>query len=143
MADEKGYSLIVDVAVLANDRTLLLRYKDPESYDGQGGWFIPDDDIKYLEHPDDAAKRLVKDQLGLRNLQLVLDHMESFAGNNGTWHLVFHYKITLNAEPVLQLGENVAVAQWFDLHALPNTDEVAHHGWALGTLKKIQANANR
>ncbi|MEX1246942.1 MAG: NUDIX domain-containing protein [Anaerolineales bacterium] len=140
-SDEKGYSLIVDVALLIKGEVLLLKYGDPEAHDGQPGWFIPDDSIKYLEHPEQAAQRVLHEQLGLEGMDPVLDHIESFAGNNGSWHLAFHYKIELDAQPKIKQGKPVSATKWFNLNSLPQREEVAHHGWALNILKKIQSQA--
>ena len=137
MDKENGYSLIADVALFKGRSVLLVKYKDPEAYDGQTGWFLPDASIKYLEHPDNAAKRLLRDQLGLDKASPKLDHIESFRGNDGSWHLSFHYRSAIEVE--FTPGEDIAEAKWFPLDALPPKDDVAHHGWALTTLKKMQS----
>lgn len=41
--DREVHKLIADVAVLAGERVLLVKYRDVSAYDGQGGWFLPDD----------------------------------------------------------------------------------------------------
>lgn len=137
-AEEKGYSLIADVALFFEGGVLLVKYSDPEGFDGQSGWFIPDSSIKYLEHPYKAALRLLKDQLSLENVQPHLDHIESFRGNDGSWHLTFHYKAVLGGKPKMEPSKDVGSTQWFQLEALPGKDEVAHHGWALTTISKMQ-----
>ena len=137
MEKENGYSLIADVALFNDNSVLFVKYRDAEAYDGQIGWFLPDASIKYLEHPDKAVGRLLRDQLGLSKISPRLDHIESFKGNNGSWHLSFHYRCEF---PDLDLipGKDIAEMRWFSLAALPSKDEVAHHGWALTTLKKME-----
>lgn len=136
--EEKGYSLIADVALFSESGVLLVKYADSAAFDGQTGWFIPDSSIKYLEHPDKAAHRLLKDQLALEGVEPQLDHIESFRGNDGSWHLTFHYKAVLGGTPKIKPSKDVGAVQWFSLEALPAKDEVAHHGWALTTINKMQ-----
>jgi ADP-ribose pyrophosphatase YjhB (NUDIX family) len=126
--------LVADIAVIASGRVLLVRYEDTSKYDGQAGWFLPDDFLRNLEHPDDAARRILKDQIGIESA-VRLAEIESFG--NGTWHLVFHYLAELsNAEA--SAGENVADAEWFSLDDLPPADEFAHHGWGLDVLERVR-----
>ncbi len=135
---EKGHTLIADAALFAQGAVLLVKYADPDGFDGQTGWFLPDTSLKYLEHPDKAVARLLKEQLGLEQIEAKLDHIESFRGNDESWHLSFHYKTELDAKPTMKPSKRIGAAQWFPLNALPAKEEVAHHGWSLNTLKKMQ-----
>jgi hypothetical protein len=137
MEKENGYSLIADVALFNDNSVLFVKYRDAEAYDGQTGWFLPDASIKYLEHPDKAVGRLLRDQLSLSKISAKLDHIESFKGNNGSWHLSFHYRFDFPDSDLIP-GKGIAEMRWFPLAALPSKDEVAHHGWALTTLKKME-----
>ena len=132
--DCRVHRLVADVAVVAGDRVLLVRYLDVKRYDGQRGWFLPDDFLQHLEHPVDAARRIVMDQVGVE-LEPRLDHLESFG--NGAWHLVFHHVARLDEAIKLRRGDNVLAAEWFPLGAMPPEDEIAHHGWALDVLSTI------
>ena len=131
------HSLIADVAVIADGKVLLVRYKDTNRYDHQPGWFLPDDAIRDREPPDAAARRIAREQLGLRLADARLDHVESFTGDNGSWHLPFHYVAELDRAPVVKPSEDLAAAEWFDLGKLPPKSDVAHHGWALQVLARI------
>ncbi|MEX2144472.1 MAG: NUDIX domain-containing protein [Anaerolineales bacterium] len=133
------YTLIADVALIQGRSVLLVKYKDSSAYDGQTGWFLPDASIKYLEHPDRAAARLLKQQLGLIVQAPELDHIESFRGNDGSWHLAFHYKVEMEQPPKVEPGEAIAFQQWFPLEQLPSKDQVAHHGWANSILNKMHS----
>jgi ADP-ribose pyrophosphatase YjhB (NUDIX family) len=133
----KGYTLITDVAVIASGSVLFVKYADPGAYDGQSGWFLPDSALKYLEHPDNAIKRTLKEQVELDAVDPTLDHIESFRGNDGSWHLSFHYKVVLDDKPKTRPTRLIRAAEWFPLNALPTKEEVAHHGWSLNTLKKM------
>lgn len=112
---------------------LLVKYRDTRKYDGQTGWFLPDDYLRRLEHPEEAAKRIATEQAGLDLTNLSLSFIESFEGN-GAWHLIFHYRSVLErVAPILPRG-NVATAQWFPLRRLPPRRELAHEGWAADVL---------
>lgn len=129
------HKLVADVALLAEDRVLFVRYRDTTGYDGQAGWFLPDDYLAHLEHPDDAARRIVSEQTGIASAEPRLAEIESFDG--GAWHLVFHYVVAIGEASPIEATGNVADAKWFSLDALPPESEVAHHGWGLATLRRI------
>lgn len=127
--------LIVTVSVVADDRVLMV--EPAAEQDGETGWFLPDDLINELEHPEHAAHRVLGDGLGLAGVDVALSHMESFTGGDGAWHLAFHYVARFDDEPDLVLSKRFATAEWFGGDALPTRDEVAHHGWALGVIRKV------
>ena len=131
------HKLISDVSVMAEGKVLMVRYADTEKYDNQQGWFLPDTLLSDLEHPEEAAHRVLADELGLAGSSPELSHIESFKGNDGTWHLAFHYTVKLDRAVELSPTDNVKESRWFPLDQLPARSEVAHHGWALGVLKKI------
>lgn len=134
---ECPHSLISDVAVFSGHRVLLVRYNDLEKYDGEAGWFLPDDVLRHLEHPTRGAKRIAKDQLGLELDAVRLDHVESFRGNDDSWHISFHHSAEVQTMPELYRAPDVAEAEWFPLGDLPPRSEVAHRGWALSILRQI------
>jgi ADP-ribose pyrophosphatase YjhB (NUDIX family) len=134
------HKLVADVALVTGEQALFVRYRDTAKYDGQTGWFLPDDFLAHLEHPDDAARRIVREQTGIDGVEPRLAEIESFDG--GAWHLVFHYVARLeDAVPVTPAG-NIAAAEWFRLDALPPAAEVGHHGWGLQTLGRVLAGQN-
>jgi ADP-ribose pyrophosphatase YjhB (NUDIX family) len=133
------HTLVTDVAVIAEGKVALVKYRDPEQYDGEAGWFLPDDGMNHLEHPQATAKRILQEQLGLeRSGGLKLRHFESFKGNRGTWHLSWHYLIEYPHKPEPKLGAMVGELRWFSLDSLPPSKEVAHHGWALQILRAMR-----
>src|SRR6266700_2880328 len=135
MAAECGvHRLVADVALFAAGQVLLCRYRDVKRYDGQRGWFLPDDFLNHQEHPEDAARRILKEQSGLAAPVLRLGHIESFG--DGAWHLVFHFVADLDEPRPFAAGDNVAEMAWFRLGSLPATDDVAHHGWALDVIQE-------
>jgi ADP-ribose pyrophosphatase YjhB (NUDIX family) len=135
---ECTHSLICDVAVVAGDSVLMVTYRDLDKYDGEGGWFLPDDVLHEFEHPTKAATRIAREQLGLELKDVHLEHIESFQGNDGGWHLSFHHLAKFPSAPAIEAAPVVARAEWFPLDDLPDRDEVAHHGWALSVLTKMK-----
>ncbi len=125
--------MVSHIAVLHHSSALLVKYK--VGPDGQQGWFLPNDDLHHLEHPDQAARRVLKEQVGIEEATLKLAKIESFVGNNETWHLVFDYLAfprTMN----LALGKTIAEARWFEIDKLPPEENFAHHGWGRTVLVK-------
>ncbi|MFP6741684.1 MAG: NUDIX domain-containing protein [Alphaproteobacteria bacterium] len=127
--------LIVTVSVVADDRVLMV--EPVGGQDGESGWFLPNELMNELEHPEHAAHRVLDDGLGLEGIDVALSHMESFTGGDGTWHLAFHYVARFDDEPDLTLSKRFATAEWFTADSLPARDEVAHGGWALGVIRKV------
>jgi ADP-ribose pyrophosphatase YjhB (NUDIX family) len=128
--------LVADVALFAGDRVLMVKYEDTSRYDGQKGWFLPDDYLEHAEHPQDAAERIVRVQAGFEPPVLSLAEIESFG--NGAWHLIFHFQGSLPEAAPPSQGDNVAAAEWFPLDDLPPAEDVAHHGWALEVIERIR-----
>ncbi|MBK8981739.1 MAG: NUDIX hydrolase [Ignavibacteria bacterium] len=129
--------LVADITVLNNDNVLLVKYADKNKYDHQSGWFLPDDLVNFGEDPDDAASRILNEQLSISNAPITLDHVETFTGNDRSWHIVFHYVYRTAEIPEIKKSEDVEILKWFSLNELPSKDEVAHHGWALYTIQSI------
>jgi ADP-ribose pyrophosphatase YjhB (NUDIX family) len=132
------HKLIADVTVSSGSQVLLVRYLDVSRYDGQRGWFLPDDWLDVAEHPDDAARRILRDQAGLE-LPVSLDHVESFG--NGAWHLIFHYRAEIADPGAVRRGQNVSDARWFALDAFPESSEMAHDGWGREVAERVLATA--
>ncbi len=131
------HKLVGDVAAFAHGRVLLVRYVDVSAYDGQRGWFLPDDYLAFGEDPSHAARRILREQAGLQAQGIHLSHVESFGGERSAWHLVFHHWTELDEVPEFAPGANVAEARWFPLDDLPEADQVAHGGWALDILGDV------
>ncbi len=131
------HTLVADVALLTGGKVLLTRYKDVNKYDHQLGWFLPDDALNHFEHPESAAKRILKEQVNATVPKLTLSFIESFKGDSGTWHMSFHYKAELEEPPPIRPSEDVKSAEWFPVNQLPDRNEVAHHGWAISVLREM------
>src|SRR2546422_1585449 len=133
----RTHTLVADVALFAEGQVLLVRYRDMAKYDNESGWFLPDDELEYLEHPERAGTRILKEQLGFLALKPRLDHIESINGNSAAWHMSFHNRLDLDRMPPLKPSNALAKTEWFELRKLPVRNEVAHHGWALHVLETI------
>jgi ADP-ribose pyrophosphatase YjhB (NUDIX family) len=131
------HKLVADLALVAEGQALFVKYRDTSSYDGQSGWFLPDDFLAHGEHPDEAARRIAIEQTGLETPNLRLAEIESFGGEKAAWHLVFHYFDELVERREVEPRGNVAEARWFPLDALPEARGVGHHGWGLETLERV------
>ena len=127
------HTLVVHVAPLHHSSALLVKYK--VAPDGQHGWFLPNDDLHHLEHPDQAAKRVLREQVGIEEATLKLAEIESFVGNNQTWHLVFDY-LAFPRTMKLSTGAGISEARWFEVNEIPSNEEFAHHGWGRTVLVK-------
>jgi len=137
----RAHRLVADVALLAAGEVLLVRYRDVRRYDGQRGWFLPDDHLAFEEHPDDGARRILREQTGLEAAQPRLAFIESLPGDGGPWHLIFHYRAEIAAPIEVSPAGNVAATAWFQLDRPPAPAEVAHDGWALDVLERIRTEA--
>jgi ADP-ribose pyrophosphatase YjhB (NUDIX family) len=117
--------LVADVALIRDDRILLVKYEDVRRNDGQTGWFLPDDYIQRLEHPMDSGSRILREQVGLGYSEFDLGFIESFE-SEGDWHLVFHLVGRLDHDVDVAATGNTAEAAWFQQSSLPPRAEMAH-----------------
>ena len=77
----------------------------------------------------------MKDHVGLDDVTLKLVEIESFAGNNGSWHLVFDY-LAFPRRMKISAGPMTSEAKWFEIDKIPSAEEFAHHGWGKFVLLK-------
>ncbi len=127
------HTLVSHIAVLHHSSALLVKYE--VGHDQQPGWFLPNDGLHDLEHPEQAAKRVLKEHVGITDATLKLVEVESFSGNDGSWHLIFDY-LAFPRTVKISLGPMVSEAKWFEITELPKDDEFAHHGWGKSVLVK-------
>jgi ADP-ribose pyrophosphatase YjhB (NUDIX family) len=127
------HTLVAHVAALHHSSALLVKYK--VGPDGQQGWFLPNDDLRHLEHPEQAAKRILAEQVGIRDATLKMVEIESFVGNNETWHLIFDY-LAFPRTMKISTGAEVLEAKWVEIDELPPAEDFAHHGWGRTVLVK-------
>ena len=128
-------TMIANVGIFAQNTVLLVRYR--HAPDRQNGWFLPHDVVEPFADPDLSAASILSTQLGIADTTTRLNHIESFRGNNGTWHISLHYKTELSKIPDHAPIDSVAEYRWFPLNALPDRSEVSHHGWALDNIQVL------
>ncbi len=131
--DCNQHTLVSHLAVLHHTSALLVKYKTGP--DEQHGWFLPNDGLRHLEHPDQAAKRVLREQLGIEEATSKLVEIESFVGNDQSWHLIFDY-LAFPKSMKISLGNMIAEGKWFEADKLPVAEEFAHHGWGRAMLAK-------
>src|SRR3989442_15944209 len=119
------HKLVTDIAVLADRQVLLVRYKDTRSYDGQQGGFLPDDYLMFVEHPDEAAARILREQGGVAAPRITLDHIESFGGGPAARGLIFPSKRAPRGAPPVAARAQGPAAPGFPPHAPPAPPEMA------------------
>ena len=73
--------------------------------------------------------------MGIEDATIKLVEIESFVGNNETWHLIFDY-LAFPRTMKVSTGSLVAEARWFEIDKLPSAEEFAHHGWGKSILSK-------
>ncbi|MBV6478668.1 MAG: hypothetical protein HGGPFJEG_01423 [Ignavibacteria bacterium] len=129
--------LIADVTLISEGEVLFVKYKNIRDFDMQKGWFLPEDLLKENEHPEDAALRILNEQLGLTNTEVVLNHIESFTGKDKSWHLAFHYKTEIPFSDELIVSDRISEHDFFSPADLPDNKFIAHNGWAAFTVKAV------
>lgn len=137
MRGPHNVKLVVDVALFQDAAVLMTRYQAPAAYDGQAGLFLPNDLLDDREDPADAARRVLRDQLGISDVPVELTFAESFTGRDRTWHLALHYVVKCDDAPRLDVSGHLAGPRWFAVGELPPRSDVAHGGWALRTIERI------
>ena len=128
------HTLVSHVAVLHHNSALLVKYR--EMPDGQKGWFLPNDGLKHVEHPEEGAKRILREQVGIEPSTLKLAQIESFVGNNKSWHLIFDFLAFPLSMKIIK-APSLLEAQWFEMDKLPPATEFAHQGWGHSALLKL------
>ena len=136
MAECKEHKLIADTLLISKGKVLLVKYKDTSKFNNQKGWYIPDDSLNDLEHPEAAAKRILREQAGIKASKVSFGFIESLG--HGAWHMIFHYYVEVARPPAVKPGANVKQAEWFDLRKLPPAAEFSHHGWGRSIIAQIQ-----
>lgn len=139
--ERERHRLVVDVCLFAAGQVGLVRYRDVRRYDGQRGWFVPDDYLADREDPADAARRIAREQLGVVVVDIDLAYVESFG--NGMWHIVFHHATELPSVPETEPGSNVLEHRWFPIAGLPAPGETAHEGWTIEIVERALRSRQR
>jgi ADP-ribose pyrophosphatase YjhB (NUDIX family) len=114
------HSLTADVVVVADSAVLLVRPASPA--DGAAGWRLVGDALRFGEPPEAAARRALREQVGLDPEGLVLAEVESTVQE--VWTLTFHFRCEADRPP--SPGPQILEARFFQVEHLPDT---AHGSW--------------
>jgi len=118
---------IVTISLIENGQVLYVNLKDGP--DSESGLFLPNDILKQGEDPYEGARRVAKEQAGADVKNPILLDVDSFEGNDGTWHLALHFRADVPNRRALAAGEPVNEMRWSGAGALPPDSQVAHRGW--------------
>ena len=133
--------LIATLSVLSGDSVAFVTYR--HAPDSEAGLFLPNDLLHSRESPDAAAKRTAREQLGIEVKEPLLFDVDSFDGNDGTWHIAFHFRAEVADAGGVNPGEDVTSLQWVPLDALPEKSKVAHFGWFNGIATRARRHRMR
>jgi len=121
------HTLISDIVVLADSAVLLV-----QDAAGAQGWRLPGGELRHGEHPVDAARRFLQEQIGVVPEFVDLADVESIPGT--PWHLIFHYRTDLDRRP--EPGPAIGALRLFQLEHLPDT---AHGQWEREVIYRVVA----
>ena len=103
----------VGVVIVKNNKILLCNRKKSKS------WSIPGGKVEFNERIEDAAKREIKEELGLKvDIKKFIAVAETFENNSHWISISFLGKIT-NGKPRLLATEEHSEIKWFNLNNLP------------------------
>ena len=122
--------LIATLSLLASDKVAYVTFR--AAPDAEPGWFLPNDLLLGRENPYAAAERIAREQLGVEPKKVHLVDIDSFTGNDGTWHIAFHFRAEVEDAKTVKGGASITRLEWMPLGALPEKSKVAHGGWFNG-----------
>jgi hypothetical protein len=131
--------VIASVTLTGPSGVLLAKYRNFP--DGQQGWFVPHDIVPDRGDPDAVAASVLERGLGVKGARPVIDHVESFTGNDRSWHLCLHYRAAIPPGQDISPSGDIAAHEWFPPDRLPPREAVAHHGWALDIINRVLSRA--
>jgi ADP-ribose pyrophosphatase YjhB (NUDIX family) len=126
--------LIVTVSLQADHGVAYVHFD--HGPDSESGWFLPNDLLHDKEGPYAAARRIAKEQTGLNVQDVQLFDVDSFTGNDDTWHIALHFRASVPDSNAAKVGTGVSRIEWRPMEALPRDEEVAHKGWYNGIAKR-------
>ncbi len=97
--------LCVSSFLIAKDGESVLLGKAFLPEGARGKWVIPSSHLLYGEHPDDAARRILGEQLKTEAERIFHRGVWSYVGNH--WDLCFIYEVVLKGEPKPSSEEEV------------------------------------
>ncbi|OLC28730.1 MAG: hypothetical protein AUH31_08270 [Armatimonadetes bacterium 13_1_40CM_64_14] len=106
----------VDVVICDDSAVLLVRPTAKREENAE--WRLPGAALQYGEAPDAAARRVLRDHVGLDPESVPLADVESTL-RDGVWTLTFHFRCDAERPP--QPGQQIAEVRFFQVEHLPPT----------------------
>jgi hypothetical protein len=128
--------LITYVAVVRDERILLVEYVTPPN-PMSPGWWIPAPECEFGQDPADRAA-MTLDELGFPGVEARLVEVESFVSPGG-WHVIFHYRAEVRTDAAP--SEAIRRHAWFGGDDLPRPAEFAHGGWEVKLARRMIQNS--
>jgi ADP-ribose pyrophosphatase YjhB (NUDIX family) len=128
---QSDVQVIANLVVVGDDGRVLLVRHDPDDE----RWWLPGEDLRPFQHPDERAREVLEEVGGLTCRSLALVFVESFRGRRG-WHLVFHYRADVEGDPT----GDVAETGWFEPDELPRT---MHGAWERKVVRRVLTESPR
>jgi ADP-ribose pyrophosphatase YjhB (NUDIX family) len=101
-------------------------------YASSGKWLLPASHLKYGEKPDDAAKRILTEQVEANDVQLAFSHVQSHLSQDPNdpesahWDICFIYKGTVKGE--LKRPEWFSELRFVKANEMTSDDFTRGHG---------------
>lgn len=135
MPTAHGQTKLVTYLLLKSEhKVFLVQYKDSPN-PKRHGWWIPAPELRYGEHPEDCAKRVLS-SLGINLAKLESRGIDSFVTRD--WHVLFHYVAESEVQPTI--GTEYEKGEWFDIDHLPDASTFAHGPWERDLVLKLAQN---
>jgi hypothetical protein len=134
-ADEGTLKLIVVLGVRRRSRLLVVQYEVAPNPD-KTGWWIPAHELAWGGDPYALAAAEV-DGLGYARAAPRLMDVESFTLDQGHWHVITHYVLDVESDPVP--GPNIREWRWCDALDLPDAASFAHKRWEVDVARRMLA----
>ena len=137
----QNVKLISTLSAFAGNETPYVRYQNPP--DSEAYWFLPNDVLHDQEDPYEGARRVAKEQLGLDVKALELFDVDSFVGNDNSWHLALHFRTDIPDKSGVTRGQGVTDLSWHHVGNLRPQTEIAHKGWYNGIMQRAHRHRQR
>lgn len=141
---------LVSIDLIVRDREGNVLLGKRTNRPAQGFWFVPGGRVLKDESFDNAFKRLIKEELGLDNVESnfkgIYQHFydDNFSEDDfSTHYLVLAYEIKFNGDLTLLPLEQHSKYKWFPENELLNSEQVHRHSkWYLQKNKQADASLN-
>ena len=111
--------MIVCATIIGNEKILLVRHSSRQKPD-YGDWLLPAGRVESGETLEEAMRREVKEELGLRIkiVRKIIDHTDPYTGDRLTNFLCLPLTTKFKA------SSELAEAKWFNLHEIKDLTNI-------------------